>query len=591
MTASATLPDTVGTVRFRGPIDTPASRLAVTSAVERMDWRSAGPSPRAILLVRRLVGTLDTASPRDAMDFEARLQDQIDRCWRSAVPLDGRTVPATAPAVVARDLVELLAMYLVDCSDGVVALRWWWRSIERHLELGDGVADTLVEHARVAPQVITEIVRRHRRRDILIKLSDPEARRVIAAIAAAHDLPEVADSIGERSEASATPPTAGRSSRQRDERSGRPVVLVPPGAAPAVLQALAIRMVDAPVSARSHGFVSQLITGAAVDDLSHDADGELPVGPATDAGSDATNSPQAFILGSSAPASSAEGSSAHPAATPNDVLAGPVVSMEPETDELNRERMWRAKDTREVTTDHVASAVDILDTPGAAVEWADPRNAGTDTESIADGVVSALGGVFFLVELARQLDLPDVFEPTWKLSSTVGAWGALELVARSLLPFTAADQRDPIWEVLADLGGGHAGLELARSLPARRPATIPTGWPTAGTSAGASWSIDDTLARDARQGARRLLRTVVPAIGSILAERLDCEIDALPDALFRRPSLLAWGRTHVDVHLPLDSATVEVRRAGFDRDPGWVPAFGRVITFHFDDELPPGRPV
>lgn len=41
--------------------------------------------------------------------------------------------------------------------------------------------------------------------------------------------------------------------------------------------------------------------------------------------------------------------------------------------------------------------------------------------------------------------------------------------------------------------------------------------------------------------------------------------------------------THVDVHLPLNGVRVEVRLAGLDLDPGWVPWLGRVVGFHYHD--------
>ena len=42
-------------------------------------------------------------------------------------------------------------------------------------------------------------------------------------------------------------------------------------------------------------------------------------------------------------------------------------------------------------------------------------------------------------------------------------------------------------------------------------------------------------------------------------------------------------RTHVDVLLVLDQADVRVRAIGLDQDPGWVPALGRIVLFHFED--------
>jgi hypothetical protein len=40
--------------------------------------------------------------------------------------------------------------------------------------------------------------------------------------------------------------------------------------------------------------------------------------------------------------------------------------------------------------------------------------------------------------------------------------------------------------------------------------------------------------------------------------------------------------THVDILLALDALPIEIRLAGLDRDPGWVPAAGRFIAFHFE---------
>jgi hypothetical protein len=38
----------------------------------------------------------------------------------------------------------------------------------------------------------------------------------------------------------------------------------------------------------------------------------------------------------------------------------------------------------------------------------------------------------------------------------------------------------------------------------------------------------------------------------------------------------------LDVHFSLATHPIELRMAGLDRDPGWVPAGGRSIYFHYD---------
>lgn len=52
--------------------------------------------------------------------------------------------------------------------------------------------------------------------------------------------------------------------------------------------------------------------------------------------------------------------------------------------------------------------------------------------------------------------------------------------------------------------------------------------------------------------------------------------------LFERRARVCVTATHVDVLMRLADLPVEVRCAGLDRDPGWVPAAGRHVAFHFD---------
>ena len=56
-------------------------------------------------------------------------------------------------------------------------------------------------------------------------------------------------------------------------------------------------------------------------------------------------------------------------------------------------------------------------------------------------------------------------------------------------------------------------------------------------------------------------------------------------SLVLRPARLAITNTHVDVFFRLTAADLRIRRAGLDIDPGWVPWFARVVTFHYEERL------
>jgi hypothetical protein len=57
-------------------------------------------------------------------------------------------------------------------------------------------------------------------------------------------------------------------------------------------------------------------------------------------------------------------------------------------------------------------------------------------------------------------------------------------------------------------------------------------------------------------------------------------------SLVRRPGFIGLTPTHADLHFHLQDTDLRVRRLGLDIDPGWLPWFGRVVTFHFHRALP-----
>jgi hypothetical protein len=119
----------------------------------------------------------------------------------------------------------------------------------------------------------------------------------------------------------------------------------------------------------------------------------------------------------------------------------------------------------------------------------------------------------------------------------------------------------------------------------RHPIRLPVDWSNLDTPrADPVTPMGLTLAAPASQGLRRWLRLVRPVVTGLLVERLGLTVDELGVELLQRRARIVCDRTHVDVLLPLAEASVPVRRAGLDRDPGWVPALARVVTFHFDDE-------
>jgi hypothetical protein len=146
-------------------------------------------------------------------------------------------------------------------------------------------------------------------------------------------------------------------------------------------------------------------------------------------------------------------------------------------------------------------------------------------------VTTALGGVFALVHVIERLELPG--------DDDIGPWGVLEALARGLLDEVPDDA---LWALLAEIAGREPHAPLRAAL----------------------W-LADTL----------------PAVRAWLAETLEVD-DPVAELLVRSATVHAT-RTHVDVVMALDAISLPVRRAGLDADPGWLPSYGRVVRFHYED--------
>jgi len=58
-----------------------------------------------------------------------------------------------------------------------------------------------------------------------------------------------------------------------------------------------------------------------------------------------------------------------------------------------------------------------------------------------------------------------------------------------------------------------------------------------------------------------------------------------PASVVGREGFVCVTRTHIDVAFPLDEVDLRVRRCGLDCNPGWVAWLGRIVHFHFIEEL------
>jgi hypothetical protein len=75
----------------------------------------------------------------------------------------------------------------------------------------------------------------------------------------------------------------------------------------------------------------------------------------------------------------------------------------------------------------------------------------------------------------------------------------------------------------------------------------------------------------------------MPFVRARLRQALGLSEDEDPGPLVcRQRARVCVTPTHLDVYLSLNELPIAIRLSGLDRDPGWVPAAGRYLAFHFE---------
>jgi hypothetical protein len=189
--------------------------------------------------------------------------------------------------------------------------------------------------------------------------------------------------------------------------------------------------------------------------------------------------------------------------------------------------------------DHPAPAAD-----GNAVESPEPvaPRAGPESEAGPEALAATeWGGLLFLLHVAGELDLPA------ELARDPGGRSLRWWLHRLALVLAPTAEADPAALAFAGLG----------------PDAVPP-------------SVGEPPAADAE-------RAVVAALGRRCADRLGERLaDAAPDRLAqvcRRRAAVTADPSWIDVRMAADDVDTDVRRAGLDLDPGWLPWLGAVVRF------------
>ncbi len=171
--------------------------------------------------------------------------------------------------------------------------------------------------------------------------------------------------------------------------------------------------------------------------------------------------------------------------------------------------------------------------------------------------------------------------------------------ARSSAP--AAERPDrPEWSGREELRSAQGGLFYlcnmlnraeARAIMLQHAAALPSGWAWLyhlGVELGlqADDPVCDLLAARLGLDDHRALAAMPPMPAREALLGLALRWYAAPGlwspGLLHLPARMRVGPAHIDLHCALSDVRIDVRLAGLDVDPGWLPWLGCVVRFHYD---------
>jgi hypothetical protein len=244
-------------------------------------------------------------------------------------------------------------------------------------------------------------------------------------------------------------------------------------------------------------------------------------------------------------------------------------------------------------------------------------------------IETGLGGLFYLINLGLFLKLYGDFTTPAQPGIALPIWDFIALLGRRLVGEKI--QSDPAYSLLAQLAGRGASEEPGRDFEPPQVWRLPAEWLAPFSPRGIwRWNVSggrlrlshpenfqtldapleaDDLTRQLLREVRKCgdpgeceLREVAPAreietesplerwigwLAAYVSARMVralglSEAGDLSRVLFEHRARVRVTETHLDVFFALDELPIEVRLSGLDRDPGWTPAAGRFVAFHFE---------
>jgi len=515
--------------------------------------------PSATLFIRKLndplPGSIQLDSPhaRAPQAWRHAFQTRFDQLVSSAARPAHGLVADSAESVVFYDYAELLACLTADWCSGFAATRWWWQALLKRGDVSKVIRQIWREKIEYVPVALEYVVRKGVLVEFVSRLSDEEVLEIIERVVQMFGVTRIRRIKATDFFSLDVAPEVPHVAEARSEMPWRDVV--PESESPRLrpVQQLFVGIVlmvqRAPARVRTASFareVEQWIQEQSIVEVPVEAAPEMVVDELTEI--DSINPPENLAPIRENPIA-ADLMVPKPAPIPEGSLESVVKKPEPIKIANAIFHYEEPAVTPEVATVVPVTQIDpIIETP-LPPEPVVPRTAREPLNDIT--IETELGGLFYLINLAIFMEIySDFTSPAEKFHDDLSIWDFVMIVGREING--ERDLDDPIWTGLQDFQDSQDKNLVDPENP------VILSKPT--------WLTDLLPHLKARL---------------ILALGIGTE-DSLANILLHHHAKVIITPTHLDVFFSLNDHPIEIRLSGLDRNPGWVPAAGRFIAFHYD---------
>jgi hypothetical protein len=619
----------VSRLRLNAATSDPAlATMRLASLLRDAHLHPAGLSPAAIVFIRRLYDPLPGALRLDQSGghlparWDQAASELLDKLVSGAARPALGAVSTSANAVVFLDRSELLACLASDWCQGSVTTRWWWESLLRQASAAQIVKELWRKTPEYVPAALQQLAKAHDATTFVSSFSDAEARFLLHAVARSFGMYAMTSALDSFAGSAALPlleeeatitsrGLPGKSGGETESQPGVVSSLDAPWAhwVPETMAAelrpeqqcflgISLMLQRAPTRVRAADFAR------AVEDWRRRitlADSQGLVLPEGNERLDEGNRHSSRVEVSNSDVN--DGTTASLNETPSGPPEHPEKLAPPDSDDVTTEADAKVTQSRSLSQPivEVTRGLAAVETEESLVislaEQVEVRSDPVDLLTVKNADVRSLdqfaaceaqtetefGGLFYLINLAIYLGFYGDFTTPAEPGIELNIWDFVALLGRELVGKPLQD--DPVWRLLAQLAGREEGEQPGRNFEPQDEWRLPD-LPSFEFRVPSFEFKNSTLEKELETRNPKLktwLGRLLPYVRARLRKAFGLTTSEDPATVMcRQRARVRATATHVDVFFALAELPIEIRLAGLDRDPGWVPSAGRFVTFHFE---------